>query len=135
MSTKSNSKLTYPCIVNIAKAMGKKRKDPVIRALNYIPNAEGEIEDLSKAIVYPTLRNAYVAGYDLIKETIDSKWQRISKADAKIALKAIADTGKLPEKPVKAVVVKPTKVAKPAKVAKAIEQPAEAQVTDQPIEA
>ena len=113
MSTKQNTLLTYPCIVNITKAMGAKRKDPVIRALNAQAPADAP-EDLSKMIVYPTLRNAYVAGFNLIKETLESKWQRISKQETAEILKALAETGKLPEKPAKVV---PVKVAK-VKVAK-----------------
>lgn len=111
MSTKSNTKLTYPCIVNITKAMGTKRKEPVIRALNL---RSADQEDLSKMIVYPTLRNAFVAGFNLIKETIDSKWQRISMEDTKLALESLEATGALPPKPAKVV---PVKVAK-VKVAK-----------------
>ena len=109
MSTKNNTSLTYPCIVNICQAMGAKRKDPVIRALNAQAPADAP-EDLSKMIVYPTLRNAYVAGFNLIKETIDSKWQRISKQETAEILKALAETGKLPEKPAKVVPVKVAKV-------------------------
>jgi len=112
MSTKNNTSLTYPCIVNICQAMGAKRKDPVIRALN-AQAPEGEVEDLSKMIVYPTLRNAYVAGFNLIKETLESKWQRISKAETAEILKALAETGKLPEKPAKVVPVKVAKVKVP----------------------
>jgi len=138
MSTKNNTKLTYPCIVNVCKAMGQKRKDPVIRALNY---QSADSEDLSKMIVYPTLRNAFVAGFDLIKETVDSKWQRISKADAQAALDALASTGKLPEKPAKApkavkVKTPKAKATKPAKKTKtapadtAAEAPADAQASN-----
>lgn len=76
-STKQDSGISYPCIVEITKAMGQKRKSPVIRAIEY--NTK---QDLSDRIVYPTLRNAYIAGMDLIKESIDSKWTRISKQDS-----------------------------------------------------
>ena len=127
-TTKNNTALTYPCIVNITKAMGKKRKDPVIRALALTEDGNGETgQDLSKQIVYPTLRNAYVAQFNLFKETIDSKWQRISKQDTIIALQAIKDTGKLPAKPsnTKAVAVKSvsaavTSTTKPTKASKQV---------------
>lgn len=76
-TTKQNKNLTYPCIVNICSAMGKKRKTPVIRAIDRVSG-----DDLSSNIVYPTLRNAYYAQVDLVKETIDSKWVRIEKTVA-----------------------------------------------------
>ena len=115
-STKSNKQLTYPCIVNICKAMGSKRKSEVIRAIDRVTG-----EDLSKAIVYPTLRNAYYAGVDLVKESIDSKWQRIEKADAE-KRQIIEESGLctgIAEAPAPAPATKPAKASKPAKAAKA----------------
>lgn len=117
-STKSNKQLTYPCIVNICKAMGSKRKSEVIRAIDRVTG-----EDLSKAIVYPTLRNAFYAGVDLVKESIDSKWQRIEKADAE-KRQIIEETGLCAgiaeaEAPAPVVATKPAKASKPAKAAKA----------------
>lgn len=76
-TTKNNKQLTYPCIVEIKMAMGSKRKTEVIRAIDRVTG-----QDLSKSIVYPTLRNAFYAGVDLVKESIDSKWVRIEKTDA-----------------------------------------------------
>lgn len=76
-STKNNKQLSYPCIVEIKMAMGQKRKSEVIRAIDRVSG-----EDLSKSIVYPTLRNAFYAGVDLVKESIDSKWVRIEKTEA-----------------------------------------------------
>lgn len=113
-STKSNKQLTYPCIVNICKAMGSKRKSEVIRAIDRVTG-----EDLSKAIVYPTLRNAYYAGVDLVKESIDSKWVRIEKTDAE-ARQIIEETGLctgIAAAAAPAPVTKPAKVHKPAKAA------------------
>ena len=115
-STKSNKQLTYPCIVNVCKAMGSKRKSEVIRAIDHCTG-----EDLSKAIVYPTLRNAFYAGVDLVKESIDSKWQRIEKADAAARL-IIEESGlctgiSVVATPAPAAATKPAKAPK-AKTAK-----------------
>lgn len=109
-STKNNKQLTYPCIVEIKMAMGQKRKSEVIRAIDRVTG-----EDRSKMIVYPTLRNAFYAGVDLVKESIDSKWVRIEKKDAE-ARQVITNEGlvdRIAEAPAPAP--KPTKPAKKAK--------------------
>jgi hypothetical protein len=113
-TTKNNRALTYPCIVEIKKAMGLKRKEEVIRAIDRVTG-----EDLSKTIVYPTLRNAFYAGVDLVKESIDSKWVRIEKTDAE-ARQIIEETGLctgIAAAAAPAPVTKPAKVHKPAKAA------------------
>lgn len=110
-TTKNNRALTYPCIVEIKKAMGLKRKDEVIRAIDRVTG-----EDLSKTIVYPTLRNAFYAGVDLVKESIDSKWVRIEKKDAE-ARQVITNEGLCDHIAPAAPVTKPAKVHKPAKAA------------------
>lgn len=109
-STKNNKQLSYPCIVEIKMAMGSKRKSEVIRAIDRVTG-----EDRSKMIVYPTLRNAFYAGVDLVKESIDSKWVRIEKTDAE-ARQVITEEGlvdRIAEAPAPAP--KPTKPAKKAK--------------------
>ena len=111
-TTKNNRALTYPCIVEIKMAMGLKRKDEVIRAIDRVTG-----EDLSKTIVYPTLRNAFYAGVDLVKESIDSKWVRIEKKDAE-ARQVITNEGLCDHIAPAAPVTKPAKAAKPAKVHK-----------------
>jgi putative lipoic acid-binding regulatory protein len=111
-TTKNNKQLTYPCIVEIKMAMGSKRKTEVIRAIDRVTG-----DDLSKTIVYPTLRNAYYAGVDLVKESIDSKWVRIEKTDAE-ARQVITNEGLCDHIAPAAPVTKPAKAAKPAKVHK-----------------
>lgn len=132
-STKNNKQLTYPCIVNICKAMGSKRKSEVIRAIDRVTG-----EDLSKAIVYPTLRNAYYAGVDLVKESIDSKWVRIEKTDAE-ARQIIEETGLctgIAAAAAPAPVTKPAKVHKPAKAATpALGAPAKSKKATKPAKA
>lgn len=114
-STKNNKHLSYPCIVEIKMAMGSKRKSEVIRAIDRVTG-----EDRSKMIVYPTLRNAFYAGVDLVKESIDSKWVRIEKKDAE-ARQVITNEGlvdHIAEAPAPApAAAKPAKVHKPAKAA------------------
>ena len=110
-STKNNKQLTYPCIVEIKMAMGSKRKSEVIRAIDRVTG-----EDRSKMIVYPTLRNAFYAGVDLVKESIDSKWVRIEKKDAE-ARQVITNEG-LVDRIAEAAAPAP-KPTKPAKKAKA----------------
>lgn len=114
-STKNNKQLTYPCIVEIKMAMGSKRKSEVIRAIDRVTG-----EDRSKMIVYPTLRNAFYAGVDLVKESIDSKWVRIEKTDAE-ARQVITEEG-LVDRIAEAAAPAP-KPTKPAKKAKATATP------------
>ena len=66
----------YPIVLNVCLAMGAKRKEPVIRAINIAND-----EDMSKVPVYPTLRNAFVAGVNLIKHSENGKWLKITKED------------------------------------------------------
>ena len=109
-STKNNKQLSYPCIVEIKMAMGSKRKSEVIRAIDRVTG-----EDRSKMIVYPTLRNAFYAGVDLVKESIDSKWVRIEKTDAE-ARQVITEEGLVDRiAEAAAPAPKPTKPAKKAK--------------------
>lgn len=139
-STKNNKHLSYPCIVEIKMAMGSKRKTEVIRAIDRVTG-----QDLSKSIVYPTLRNAFYAGVDLVKESIDSKWLRIEKSEAE-ARQVIIEEGLVshiaeapapapkPTKPAKtAKATTPAGVAKASKKAKATTKKA-AVVADEPTE-
>ena len=140
-STKNNKHLTYPCIVEIKMAMGLKRKDEVIRAIDRVTG-----EDRSKMIVYPTLRNAFYAGVDLVKESIDSKWVRIEKKDAE-ARQVITNEGlvdHIAEAPAPApaaakpankakATATPTAMAKASKAAKATTKKA-AVAADEPTE-
>ena len=60
--------MTYPIIAKIAEGQG--RRGTTIRA-----TVNGE--DITREIAYTTLKGAFEAGCDLVKETPDSKWSRV----------------------------------------------------------
>ena len=79
--------MTYPIIAKIAEGQG--RRGTTIRAtVNGV--------DITRDIAYATLKGAFEAGCDLVKESADSKWSRIPMGESPKTRKNVAPVGKNP---------------------------------------